>query len=413
MKIKGVTVYPEPTSFKGVRYVEHPFRKHGRVRKDRYFFIRYQVDGRRIEQGLGWSSDGWTEEGAALELKKYKQAARELKGPQTRHEERELKKKELKKQKEKEELEKRERITFREASGFFLDWGKAHGKEWNHDETRLRLHILPLLGEKYLKDIATADIEQLKISCMEKGQSPATVRHVLQIVRGTFNHALRMGYYEGPVPTRKVKFPKLNNKRMRFFSYEQAEKLLQALQEKGLFDIHDMTLMALETGMRFSEIARLKWEHVDLKNLVVYVVDSKSGESGEVYINQRLKSTLKVLKRSGAYGLVFPSAVGTVRKDIPDSFMNTVQELGFNEGITDPRNKLTFHSTRHTFGSWLALQGTPLLTIKELMRHKSVEMTLRYAHLIPGHKREAVERLGSRASGKVVEMEEIRKRKAG
>ncbi len=69
------------------------------------------------------------------------------------------------------------------------------------------------------------------------------------------------------------------------------------------------------------------------------------------------------------------------------------KEIGFNKGITDNRQKVSFHTLRHTFASWLAIQGTSLYEIKELMGHKSIEMTERYAHLMPNVKLKAVNKL--------------------
>ena len=68
------------SKFPGVRYREHPERKHG-VRSDRYFVIRFQAQGRRREEALGWASEGWTEHKAAIELAKLKEASKMGKGP--------------------------------------------------------------------------------------------------------------------------------------------------------------------------------------------------------------------------------------------------------------------------------------------------------------------------------------------
>jgi len=62
----------------------------------------------------------------------------------------------------------------------------------------------------------------------------------------------------------------------------------------------------------------------------------------------------------------------------------------FNKGVTDPRQKITFHTLRHTFASWLAIQGTHILTIKELLGHQTLAMTERYSHLIPEQKVQAL-----------------------
>jgi len=64
--------------------------------------------------------------------------------------------------------------------------------------------------------------------------------------------------------------------------------------------------------------------------------------------------------------------------------------------LNDSRDKVVFHTLRHTFASWLAINGTPIYTIKELMRHKSLSMTERYSHLMPSVKKEAMGRIKSR-----------------
>jgi hypothetical protein len=76
-------------------------------------------------------------------------------------------------------------------------------------------------------------------------------------------------------------------------------------------------------------------------------------------------------------------------KAISKTFDRTVKCLGFNDGVTDRRQRVVFHTLRHTFGSWLAMQGMHILTIKELLGHKSTAMTERYSHLIPDMKKQA------------------------
>jgi integrase len=73
---------------------------------------------------------------------------------------------------------------------------------------------------------------------------------------------------------------------------------------------------------------------------------------------------------------------------ISKTFAGTVDQPGFNEGINDARQRVSFHSLRHTFASWLALQTTPILAIKELLGHRTPAMTERYSHVIPNMKRE-------------------------
>ena len=84
--------------------------------------------------------------------------------------------------------------------------------------------------------------------------------------------------------------------------------------------------------------------------------------------------------------LIFMDRKGRKIKQLSDTFNRVVERVGFNKGVRDRQNKIVPHSLRHTFASWLALQGEPLLTIKELMGHKDIETTMRYAHLLPDQK---------------------------
>jgi integrase len=77
-------------------------------------------------------------------------------------------------------------------------------------------------------------------------------------------------------------------------------------------------------------------------------------------------------------------------KEVSNAFERAINRLGWNEGVSDPRQRVVFHTCRHTFASWLAIQGTPIFTIAKLMGHKSIAMSERYSHLSPDHKKEAV-----------------------
>lgn len=97
--------------------------------------------------------------------------------------------------------------------------------------------------------------------------------------------------------------------------------------------------------------------------------------------------------------LVFPDRNGKKIASISKAFFRIVKELGFNDGITDRRQEVTFHTLRHTFASWLALQGESIITLKDMLGHKSTAMTERYAHLVPDHKRKAAARLEEAFNG--------------
>jgi integrase len=107
-------------------------------------------------------------------------------------------------------------------------------------------------------------------------------------------------------------------------------------------------------------------------------------------MTKTIKEMLKVRIQEIKGDYIFPErGTGGKVKIISQTFDRAVAKLGFNNGVEDPRHRVVFHSLRHTFASWLAIQGTPLLTIKELMGHKTLAMTERYAHLIPDVKKQA------------------------
>ena len=78
---------------------------------------------------------------------------------------------------------------------------------------------------------------------------------------------------------------------------------------------------------------------------------------------------------------------------MPQLFRDTVSDLGFNEGITDRRDKVVFHTLRHTYASWLVQNGIDLYTVMRLMGHSTIAMTERYAHLAPNNLKNAVKTL--------------------
>ena len=103
-----------------------------------------------------------------------------------------------------------------------------------------------------------------------------------------------------------------------------------------------------------------------------------------------VKAMLTGRERGENSELVFPSERGGKIVQVSDSFDRTVAHLGLNEGITDDRNRVVFHTLRHTFASWLVESGVDLYTVKELMGHGTLAMTERYSHLDPDTLQRAV-----------------------
>ena len=403
-KMKATTKYP------GVRYREHPTRRKG-GKPDRYFFIRYyDAQGKRHEEGLGWSSEGWTAEQASRVLGDIRSNIRLGTGPASLADKRQLQEQARREQTIQEDLERIADITVAETAERFLAWAKVNKRSWRADESRIRIHIIPAFGRFPLRSLGSARIENLKTALMERGLSTATVRHILGLVRRLFNFAGKTAYSEemdtpmfaGRSPCGAVQIPRQDNNRLRFFSREDADRVLEQAKEfpkrrrRGRLDFHDICLLSLMTGMRKGEIQSLEWADVDMAHGVIRIRDAKAGD-GIAHMNS---DVLDMMQRRGAEagpGLVFKGAIrgGRVR-NISHTFADLAGDLGLNDGVSDPRQEVCFHTLRHTFASWLALQGTDIYRIKELMRHKTITQTMRYAHLIPGATKDAVEGLARR-----------------
>ena len=180
-----------------------------------------------------------------------------------------------------------------------------------------------------------------------------------------------------------MKIKKFDNKRLRFFTREEARDLLNELKTRSQ-QTHDIALLSLHTGARAGEIFSLTWGAVDLSNGLLTAKDTKSGKNRFLYLTHETQAMLhKKLIGQHLHELVFPDRNGEKIKFISASFSRAIEKLGFNNGITDRRDKATFHTLRHTFASWHVQNGTDLYTVKELLGHSTIALTERYSHLRP------------------------------
>jgi integrase len=380
------------TQYPGVRYREHNKRKY-RGQPDRYFVIRYKKNGKLVGESVGWSSHEMNAQKANKIRADKVQNIRKGEGYQSLAEKRQIEAARKREEEQKRQLKEKEEIRFGQVATEYLKWSEANKKSYPEDKSRYEKH-LKFLDSVRLKDISPLMLEKLKRDLQKKNLSSATVHHVLTLIRAIFRKVVAWKLYQGSIPTTEVKFPKLNNKRSRFLSHKEAAVLLKELKRLSK-NVYNQSLLALYCGLRFGEIANLTWADIDLKAGIIHIRDAKAGDR-HAFITQPVKEMFLGLKKDKSKkqnGLIFPDKKGKKQKHISRTFYKTLLDLGFNKGISDNRQKVSFHTLRHTFASWLALQGTSPYEIKELMGHKSIEMTERYAHLMPNVKQKAVNKL--------------------
>ena len=300
--------------------------------------------------------------------------------------------------------------TFAGAWGIYFDKHLAGRRGAAVDEGCYKKHLEPVLGPKLLSKITPLDIQQLKrvlettpkmppkttdeqilrrYAQNPQYLSPQSIKNIIGLISRVYRKAAAWGLYHGRIPTAGVVLQRVDNARERFLSEEEAGRLLAELKARSP-QWHDIALLSLHTGLRLQEIFNLKKQHINIKSGVIHVMDAKAG-SRAAYMTAQIKVMLAdaLAHCPGPDAPVFARADGAPLKYISSVFKRAADEL-FNEGVTDRRHRVVFHTLRHTFGSWLAQKGVPLYTIAELMGHSTLEMTQRYAKLSPDSKREAV-----------------------
>lgn len=392
---------------RGVRYYEHETRCHG-VRKDRYFAIRFQSGGVRREEALGWASKGWTERKAAAILAELLENHRRGVGPRTLAEQQEIGEAQRREQEALAKQAAKAAITFREV---FAEHYLPHIKENRRSERAtktesglFRRWIDPIIGHKILSAIVALDLERIKRDMAKAGRAPRSIEYALAVVRQVFNHATNHDLFVGKNPAAgaagggKVKRPKVDNRRMRFLTRKEANDLLALLATVSQ-DVHDMSLFALHTGARAGEVFALTWADIDLAGGLITIKDTKTSRNRPAFMTEAVKGMLLARPKGQPSELVFPSRNGKLIAQISHSFGKAVDQMGFNEGISDRRQRVTFHTLRHTFASWLVENGTDIYTVQELLGHSDLKLTARYAHVGENAMRSAVEGLGRTVNG--------------
>ncbi len=400
------------SKYRGVRFREHATRKYNR-QSDKYYAIWYwnKALKKTVTESIGWMSEGWSDDEANEILTTIKKNIKLGVSPQSVEEMRQMKEAEDRAEAERAKQEELENVTFGEAAEHYLEWSKNNKKSYKADRYRYDKHLGKRFADGPMKSISPFDLEKLKSALKKKRLTPATIGQVLQLIRAVYRKAIEWGLYRGEIP--KMSFPKIANRRVAFLSVEQTHQLLNRLKEKS-FQLWCQSVLSVYAGLRFSEIAKLEKQDINPESGTVHIRDPKSGYDRHVYTTKPIQQMFDELwaENGKQIGLVFPDMTGKRQNRVSPTFARTVKELGFNKDATDDRQKIVFHTLRHTFGSHLAMAGESLQTIQELMGHRSIETTMRYAHLMPDIKWKAAHNLADIFKrDKVIDLVETKKDK--
>lgn len=358
------------TNYTGVYAREHESRRH-RGKPDICYDICYRLPG---ERKLIWEKVGWVSEKVSAAMASNVRAER-LKQARVGNLPTEV-----------------ARLTLDEVFERFRTDYLQVARKFPEDAVSIyRNRIQPHLGHLPMPAITTVEVDALKKA--QGKLSADSTKKTLSLLGQIFRQAGRWGLYEGPIPTDNVKVPQSDSRRMRFLTKAEAKTLLDSLHSRSPH-LWRMALVSLYTGLRAGEVFNLRWEHVNFTSGTITVMDAKNTENRVVHMPEQVQQALKSwhMQSKGRMGfLVFPKqhTQNTPLSEIGSHFKVIVRECGLNEGITDRRHHIVFHSLRHTFASWLVQAGVPLYTVQKLMGHKTITMTQRYAHLAPDQGAEA------------------------
>lgn len=282
-------------------------------------------------------------------------------------------------------------VTVGEAVDAYLAWAKGEGKRTGPDRNRWDIHLRATLQALPIQAVTPQILTDLKHK-LARTLGEQSLRHAFGFARRAVNHYLdaqRLAL-ANPFSVRRggaFQLPRASNSAVRFLSPDEAGRLLAALKPRS-GQLHDMALLSLKTGLRATEIFALQGQGIDAVAGVLHF-RSKGGQPQHVHVDEAIIAMLADYDRAPGEHVFQARDGGPLLYGISETFDRVVADLGFNEGVTDSRRKVRFHTLRHTFASWLAQSGQVTLhELMELMRHERIEMTLRYAHLIPGHQRD-------------------------
>jgi integrase len=293
----------------------------------------------------------------------------------------------------------------------YAPWAQAHRpRTAGGTLDRIKLHFEGWYG-RTLASLTVDDVERWRLKRINEGITPATIRRDLDTLSSVLTRAVKLGKLTDNV-VRRVERPRIDRTpKVRYLDTAEEKRLRDALRERDEemkaaresanrwrrtrkqeplpalphFGDHltPAVILSMNTGMRRGELLQLRWAAIDMKGKQITVEGStaKSQQTRHIPLNDE---ALEVLKHWKAQA--------------PDTERVIAVDTGFKTawGALLERARITkfrWHDLRHHFASRLVQAGVPLNTVRELLGHGSMAMTLRYAHLAPDQKREAVAKL--------------------
>ncbi|WP_175406299.1 tyrosine-type recombinase/integrase [Aliarcobacter butzleri] len=270
---------------------------------------------------------------------------------------------------------------------------KKEGGYKGTDESNYKNYILPYFKTLDFETISKNDIQifsnQLKKtkSLIKKDLiSDKTINNILNFLKTLIKYAFKNDYIKNDF-SKYIQLLEIDNARERFLTKDEIKLLFDYSKDDET--LYLLFKLALNTGARLATLLNIHKKDIDFTHDLLTLKDFKNNSTYKAFLTDDLKALLE--KRVNSLKpndkLFISNPERRLRAKLDELFNKDIDD-------NDRKNKIVFHSLRHTFASHLAINGTPIFTIQKLMNHKDIRMTLRYAKLSPDSGREAVISLG-------------------
>lgn len=297
-------------------------------------------------------------------------------------------------------------------------WYMQHRRGGLKTLPHIRRCFISLFGKKLLDEITPVLIDHWRTQRLKGNVSTETVNRDIATLKAALSKAVLWGFVDAH-PLEKLKLLKVDRAvKIRYLSTSEEQQLREAAikreekikkqrasanhwreargyellaefnQNNFADHLFPMILLSINTGMRQGELFNLAWQNVDLENgmLTIEGAYAKSGRTRHIPLNKEALLTLKTWREQTEHSeLVFTNKEGVRFDNVKKSWAGLLKAANIKN--------FRWHDLRHHFASRLVMAGVDLNTVRELLGHSEIAMTLRYAHLAPEHKKKAVELL--------------------
>ena len=287
---------------------------------------------------------------------------------------------------------KKEVVTLHDVFKLYKEHKATESKDIIKTEQKYKSNIYKLFGSMDINEVTTDKIILFRKTLIEKGRANSTINSNISFIGTLFNFAIEDGLYTkvNPIKSKRLKALKLDNKREKYLTLEEIKKLYEAIAQDEVLTL--FVKLSLNMGGRLETIYNIKKKDINLQDGTVTLYDFKRKMTYTGFIPNELRDELtEHIKDLTANSRVINTSSSRILQRRLKKPLDTL----FNEGLAvdDRKNRAVPHTLRHTFASHLAINSVPIFTIKELMNHADIDMTMRYAKLSPNNGKMAIQGL--------------------